>query len=600
MVRLRIHRRRHKQLIVLASLATVIMFILVAWSSTASSSSSSDVSSSSSSSCSYLPGFLCGLFFIFDTPASVETAHRDRKPEPMVLNTDEQDEINALKLKHINSYFKGADADRLAMAHKFYANILEDIVAAKPSCSPLEKYKNGKCLAERFETSPDKPMYTEKYLEGFLQLDKSQLDAMTASHKYVFDRLPNQAPKGLYANDGIVYVGGGRFNWLTLLSVRAMRAAGCQLPVEILIPTLEEYELELCSRIFPAMNAKCILLSSSLYGDEKHLDLTFKGYQYKSLAILLSSFENVLLMDSDNLPTYSPEHLFNSEPFVSSGLVVWPDFWQRSTSPDYFRIAGVEISKTKLLDKYSESYGGYLPQKVTDPLDWLNAPYHEREGAIPNPSSESGQLMISKKTHMKEILLALYYNLYGPGYYYPLFSQGAQGEGDKETFLAATVVTKGKYYQVGRFLAALGNFRDNQFNGKAMGQFDPTEDLEWNLQKKKILNTMGEEEAKETISKLKGPRIIFVHANFPKLDPWELFKLHQTSDEEGNRYRLYGNNMRRSAGTDFELNTWNHMQVLLCDMHLNLEHFKDVNRKQLCKEVEEQIEFLINSQDQLE
>lgn len=529
----------------------------------------------------------------------MDTAHGE-KPGSLVVDTDEAEEANALKLKYIKSHFQGVNAEKLATAHRFYAKILDDIVAAKPKCAPLEKYKNGKCLAERFESSPDKPMYTEKYLGEFLETDETQLEAMTASHKYVFDRLPNEAPKGLYANDGIVYVGGGRFNWLTLLSIRAMRAAGCQLPVEILIPTLQEYELELCSRVFPAMNAKCILLPAALYGDDDHLDLTFKGYQYKSLAILLSSFENVLLMDSDNLPTYSPEHLFNSEPFLSSGLVVWPDFWQRSTSPDYYKIAGVEVSKTELLDKYSERYGGYLAQEVTEPLDWINSPFHERVGAIPNPSSESGQLMISKKTHMKAILLALYYNLYGPGYYYPLFSQGAQGEGDKETFLAATVITKGKYYQVGRFLSALGNMRNNKFNGKAMGQYDPTEDLEWNRQKKKILQTMGEDEAQEAIKSLKAPKIIFVHANYPKLEPWDLYKLHETSDEEGNRYRLYGNGMRRSAGTDFELNTWNHMHVLLCEMHLNLEHFKDVNRKQLCKEVELQIEFLISTQDLLE
>lgn len=521
-------------------------------------------------------------------------------PGSQVINSDEAEELNQLKLKHINSYFKGANAEKLATAHKFYGDVLKDIVTAKPKCEPLENYKEGKLLAERFESTPDKPMYTEKYLTEFLQLSPAQLHAMTASHKYVLDRLPAEPPKGLYANDGIVYVGGGRFNWLTLLSIRAMRASGCQLPVEILIPSLEEYELELCSHIFPAMNAKCIYLPASLYGNEKHLELTFKGYQYKSLAILLSSFENVLLMDSDNLPTYSPAHLFNSEPFLSTGLVVWPDYWQRSTSPDYFKIAGVDVSKTELLDKYSEQYGGYLPQDVPEPFDWLNAPYHERAGAIPNPSSESGQLMVSKKTHMKAILLALYYNLYGPGYYYPLFSQGAQGEGDKETFLAATVVTKGTFYQVGRFLSALGNMRDNKFNGKAMGQYDPTEDLEWNRQKKKILQTMDGEEAKEAISKLKAPKIIFVHANYPKLEPWDLSKLHQTSDEEGNRYRLYGNSMRKLSGTDFELNTWNHMQVLLCDMHLNLEHFKNVNRQQLCEEVSQQIKFLISTQDLLE
>lgn len=599
MIRLRLQRRRHKQLFLLISVTIAAIILFVLWSSKDALDTSV-----SSTSCKYVPGFICSLFFIFEDPKPADISGSPKKlsPGPSGTGSLGHDALIQPKMDHINSFYKGENAQKLVLAHKFYAEVLKDIVEAKPDCAPLEDYKNGRCNAERFETSDEKPMYSEKYLSQFLQLNKTQLDAMMKSHKYILGKLPNEAPKGLYEGDGIVYVGGGKFNWLSLLSVRALRAQGCQLPVEILVPTLEEYELELCSRIFPAMNAKCIYLPTALFGNNQEMakSLTFKGYQYKSLAILLSSFENVLLMDSDNVPAYSPEHLFKSEPFTKTGLVVWPDFWQRSTSPDYYKIAGSEVSKTELLDKYSERFGGYLEQEAVEPLDWLNCPYHERVGAIPNPSSESGQLMISKKSHMKAILLAFYYNLYGPGFYYPLFSQGAQGEGDKETFLAATIVTKGKYYQVGKFLAALGNVRNNEFNGNAMGQYDPAEDLEWNRQKKKLLKSMGKKEAEEAIKKLKPPKIIFVHANTPKLDPWELKNGHDTVDEEGNRYRLYGWGMRSSTGTDFELNTWNHMKVLLCDMNLNLDHFKDINRKQLCHEINEHITFLVSTQDRLD
>lgn len=230
---------------------------------------------------------------------------------------------------------------------------------------------------------------------------------------------------------------------MTLLSVRALRAEGCELPVEILIPTMEEYELELCSRIFPAMNARCIYLPMQFKGEQlSATKLEFSGYQYKCLAILLSSFENVLLLDSDNVAAYAPDHLFKHEPFLSKGLIVWPDFWKRSTSPDYFKIANIQLSQSELYPKYDEKYGEYRPQEYELPLDLDKIPLHDRVGAMPDPSSESGQLMISKRTHMKQLLLALYYNYYGPTHYYPLFSQGAAGEGDKETFLAATIVTK--------------------------------------------------------------------------------------------------------------------------------------------------------------
>jgi hypothetical protein len=35
----------------------------------------------------------------------------------------------------------------------------------------------------------------------------------------------------------------------------------------------------------------------------------------------------VLLLDSDNLPTQDPATLFHSDPFVTHGFMTWPDFW---------------------------------------------------------------------------------------------------------------------------------------------------------------------------------------------------------------------------------------------------------------------------------
>ena len=79
-------------------------------------------------------------------------------------------------------------------------------------------------------------------------------------------------------------------------------------------------------------------------------------------------------------------------------------------------------------------------------------PFHDLQGSIAELSTESGQLIINKHTHGKTILLALYYNFYGPNLFYKLFSLGEQGEGDKDTFVAAAVVTRQDYYQVKSFI----------------------------------------------------------------------------------------------------------------------------------------------------
>ena len=88
------------------------------------------------------------------------------------------------------------------------------------------------------------------------------------------------------------------------------------MPIEVFIPKIEEYESDLCNRILPELDARCIYMKNQLMNPNKdNLDsfankFEFKGYQYKALAILLSSFENVLLLDSDNIPAHSPEELF--------------------------------------------------------------------------------------------------------------------------------------------------------------------------------------------------------------------------------------------------------------------------------------------------
>lgn len=616
LIHARVQRRRHRHLAVLAvSLVLVSLFsALFLWNSDASVS----LVTNPDTRCGWLPAFICDW-----TEAYSQRSSKTGEPFDPLKSTKESSgekpkisspavaepltKANQAKLDFIQSSYSGKSARKLAIAHEFYENIMKAILESRPKCAKLDNYPNGHCIAERIETTHDGELrgqvYLEKYLLRFLELSDFELQLMIDSHKFALENLPDKAPEGLYKGDGIVYVGGGKFNWLALLSIRSLRAQNCKLPVEVFIPTLEEFELELCSRIFPVMNARCVHLPTALFGEKLRYARQFRflGYQYKSLAIMLLSFENVLLLDSDNVPTYAPDHFFVREPFVSSGLIVWPDFWHRSTSPDYFRIAGVDVSRTKLLPLYNEHLGEYVEQNNKGgKLDWENCPFHERVGSIPDPSSESGQLMISKKTHMKALLFALYYNLYGPDYYYPLFSQGAQGEGDKETFLAATIATHKPYYQVGKFLDALGNLRNNAFNGNAMGQYDPVQDYEWNQERKKLRQKLSGQEYEDAANKLQTPKIIFVHANTPKLNPWKCFLEHDTVDEEGQRYRLYGLGMKVRTGTDFEQDQWNYMDQLLCDLRLNVEVFSKVDRNALCEEIRKHRDWLVSTEDTLE
>lgn len=612
--RMRSYRRRSRSLVKsVAVAAALVLFlgvvVLTLYLLVPPESSSLSFVSNPEKQCGWLPAFLCGSTSLLSSKVGpskpfdpANAVHSDDAPsEP--ISEPSKPNPHQDKLDFIQSTYTGARAKKLALGHTYYDQIMKVILDAKPKCNKLEYYKDGHILAIRVEYPSSGNVFTENYLSQFLQLDNNELALMTASHKFALDNLPDSSPEGLYLGNGIVYVGGGRFNWLALLSIRSLRAQGCQLPVEVFIPTLEEFELELCSRIFPVMNVRCVHLPTALFGD--HLAYTrafkFMGYQYKSLAIMLSSFENVLLLDSDNFPAYSPDHLFKQDPFISRGLVVWPDFWHRTTSPDYYTIAGCLVSKSQLHPAYNEHLGEFTPREpIHDKVDWENVPFHDRLGTIPDPSSESGQLMISKKSHMRALLLALYYNMYGPKYYYPLFSQGAHGEGDKETFLAATISTNKPYYQVAKFLDALGNMRDGEFNGNGMGQYDPVMEYTWNLEKDKLRKKFSGKEYEEAVSKLESPKMIFVHANFPKLDPWKLFLDHDTVSDRGERYRLYGLGMKRKTGMDFEQDQWNYMDLLLCDLQLKIEHFSNVDRKVLCLEIKAHRDWLEATESTLE
>ena len=172
---------------------------------------------------------------------------------------------------------------------------------------------------------------------------------------------------------------------------------------------------------------------------------TFKvtHYQLKSLAMLFSSFAEILYLDSDSIPVIDPSmELFSTEPYKSSGLVIWPDFWVSTESPIFYTVAGLSF-----------------------PPD------------LPKSSSEAGQVLINKRTHLQTLLLAIYYNIYGPDYYYPLLSQGVLGQGDKETFMAAALVLGQSYYRVKTGVAIVGRHSGVEFKGSGMVQHHPSNNL---------------------------------------------------------------------------------------------------------------------------
>ncbi|CAF9933084.1 MAG: hypothetical protein GOMPHAMPRED_007143 [Gomphillus americanus] len=278
---------------------------------------------------------------------------------------------------------------------------------------------------------------------------------------------------------GIVCTAGGGYLPLVVITLRLLARLGSTLPMEVFLEAGAEYESHICEVILPILNARCVILGEILNAAPHPRQIG--RFQLKIFSIMFSSFEEVLFLDADSLPIQDPLRLFESEPFKSKGLVLWPDFWYPTPSKYFFDIAGISQPSNAL-----------------------------------RQATESGQLLISKKTHWKTLLMAAYYNYWGPDHYYPLLAQGGAGEGDKETFIPAARVVSEPFYQVTEKVAAIGNGDPNTdaMLGNAMLQFDPIED--YRLTSKGIYRTTRP-------SAEHSPKPFFIHINLIKFNPKQIY-----------------------------------------------------------------------------
>lgn len=443
------------------------------------------------------------------------------------------------------------------------------------------------------------PILSRNYLLDCLYLPDDMFETMKTSHDYFVHHIPDSYSANTYHGNGIVFIGGGKFSWLSLLSIENLRFTGTKLPIELVIPTKEEYEPQLCERILPKLNAKCLKLYEVLPDG----DFQLGGYQYKSISLIASSFENVLFLDSDNIAIMNPDPLFDSQLFKDNGLILWPDFWRRITHPLYYELAGKKISDNRVrngLDKVIPLEFLFTSKDVDNDI-----PFHDLEGTIPEMSTESGQILINKKSHFKTLLLSFYYNYYGPRNYYPLFSQGGNGEGDKETFYAASNFFNLPTYQVNKPVEGIGHWDNERYYGVGMVQFDPiTDKLNEDNYERDLLKEIKEIDGNFHYDMLHffdylrnvESKPMFIHSNFPKFEPISLINDNRFFNENGvgDQWRLYKD--QPNIGFDFELRQWELINKYFCSNiePLDLQYLKSLkfSKPDLCASINERLLFL--------
>lgn len=389
--------------------------------------------------------------------------------------------------------------------------------------------------------APDDPDSPRQPYRDLVRLRDDNLERMRSAHdSFVKEMKPLlEKSAGPFSGRGVVMVGGGEYFGPAIVGIHMLRRTGSLLPVEVFVPDEKEYETEICDGYLPKLNAKCVVLSQ-FQREGPPTKLEISHYQLKAPALLLSSFEEVLLLDSDSIPLVNPEtEMFDTEPYRSSGLITWPDFWGATESPRFWNITG----KT--------SYPDNLP------------PF----------SSESGQLIMNKKTHLPSLLLATYYNLWGPECYYPLLSQGALGQGDKETFMAAAVALDAPHYRVKTPPLALGRYDGKTQKGTAIVQYLPSDD----------------NQSRQTV------RPAFLHSNTPKMNAGHLVDEGDLLSVDGkSRLRLLGpkSDVVRLFGFDIEDTLWDLLVQTGCELADTVREWKP--RERLCDRLTEHHELVFN------
>lgn len=430
---------------------------------------------------------------------------------------------------------------------------------ASGSSDPIEEVKDAH--AERW------PAENQTNLVDILDIKPKQILAMMEAHNGFIKDINDKMPKYFAAKRapprGIVTVGGSSYFPPLMVSLRLLRRTGTSLPVEVFVPE-EEYEPDLCEQIMPTLNAFCRTFPNTTS--------KISHYQYKIFAILLSSFSDVLWLDADNFPLHDAAPLFTSDPFRETGLVTWPDLWQTSISPAYYLIAS------------------RAPTPVSA-----------------RASTESGQLLVSKAKHWKTLLVAAYYNYYGPGYYYPLLCQGGAGCGDKETFLPAAEAVGLPFYDVKAQPHPVGHYK---FNIKpergiynfALIQNNPSSDYEVTSKLNKAARAARDEHRsgrlehtdeadEENANSYENVPPFFLHMSTPKWDAHHVFdhvgKYDFTLDERRQpapAYRDPPETADRIKGV--ERMVWEETRWVACNLEDTMGYWEG-KRGQICQRLEE-------------
>ncbi|KAI8939846.1 hypothetical protein NX059_003583 [Plenodomus lindquistii] len=423
----------------------------------------------------------------------------------------------------------------------FWKELAKSLEDARPTCARISIPEEPMSAEDR-EWEPLKKKTRPERLHLTLQVETSLMEAhyrMKVAAKRLGPTLPVGRGRGIVTTANV-----DQFPVL-LVSLRMLRKTKCTLPVQVFVGDVDEYEQvqSLCEGVLQTLGATCHVVSD-LYS--RAAAVTPSRYQFKIFAIFLSTFQHVLFLDTDSMAAQDPTMLFNSSPYTTHGLVTWPDFYSNTASASFYNIAGIPVP----------------------PI---------------TRGSESGQLLLNKDLHRESLLMMIYYNYFGPDYYYALQAQGGPGQGDKETFVAAALAVNAPVYAVKTPVRALGFHRASQFIFAGAAQADPIQDARYDAPAPSRLLPNYQWSKNDKIGaetpEASKPRAFFVHtvSDHSKINPNKVLRTGGKAWEaDGKQHRIWGEekSLLEVFGYDVEKRMWECVGIEAC--RLDAELCRDV------------------------